>query len=125
LKAADLFDDTLIAVYSLDGGRSPAANSSGNEGKNTVVLAGGKVRGGYFGDVKIAGPRGDGHEYSYHRPDPSTGLAHPEGTRKNDLRTPGRDIWRTVMEALAIPSAVYAELPDVSGAKALEFMLRR
>lgn len=124
LKAADLFDDTIIAVYSLDGGRSPAANSSGNEGKNSVLLAGGKIRGGYFGDVGIAGARGDGHEYSYHRPDPITGVADPVGTTRNDHRTPGRDIWRTVMEALSIPREAYAGCPDVADAKPLDFMLR-
>jgi len=124
LKAADLFDDTVIAVYSLDGGRSPAANSSGSEGKNTVALVGGGIRGGYYGDVGIAGPKRDGHEYSYHRPDPMTGVPHATGTTKNDMRTPGRDIWRTVMHALSIPESVYEGLPDVQGAKILDFMLR-
>ena len=124
LKANNLWDDTIIAVYSLDGGRSPAANSSGNEGKNTVAIAGGRVQGGYFGDVGIAGPKKDGHEYSYHRPDPQSGLPHPMGTTKNDLRTPGRDIWATVMKALSVPTSVYEALPDVSGAKTLDFMLR-
>lgn len=124
LKAADLFDDTIVAVFSLDGGRSPAANSSGNEGKNTVLLAGGRIQGGYFGDVGIAGLKRDGHEYSYHRPDTETGMPHPTGTTRNDLRTPGRDIWRTVMEAARVPPSVFANLPDVMGAKTLSFMLR-
>lgn len=124
LKMNDLFDDTIIAVYSLDGGRSPAANSSGNEGKNTVILAGGRVQGGYFGDVKIAGDKGDGHVYSYHRPDDRSAAPHLMGTTKNDLRTPGRDIWHTLMHALQIPSSVYDALPDVAGAKRLDFMLR-
>lgn len=125
LQAAGLFEDTVIAVYSLDGGRSPAANSSGNEGKNTVILAGGRVRGGYYGDVQIAGLDGDGHLYSYHRPDTLTGVADAVGTTENDLRTPGRDVWRTVMEALRIPASVYQALPDVKQAQTLEFMLRR
>jgi len=124
LKANNLFDDTIIAVFSLDGGRSPAANSSGNEGKNTVVLAGGRIQGGYFGDVKIAGPKLDGHEFSYHRPDVVTGVPHMMGTTRNNMRTPGRDIWRTLMEALTIPSDVYRALPDVANAKTLDFMLR-
>src|SRR6185503_12280959 len=111
-------------VYSLDGGRSPAANSSGSEGKNTVVLAGGRIKGGYYGDVGIAGPKNDGHQYSYHSPDPITGIADPVGTTRNDMRTPGRDIWRTVMEALRIPSSVYMSLPDVTSARTLDFMLR-
>ena len=124
LKEANLFDNTVIAVYSLDGGRSPAANSSGNEGKNTVILAGGGIQGGYFGDVKIAGPKLDGHKFSYHRPDVVSGIANPMGTEHNGMRTPGRDIWRTLMQALTIPKEVYETLPDVMGAKTLDFMLR-
>jgi arylsulfatase A-like enzyme len=86
LKAAGLYENTLIAIYTLDGGRAPAANSSGGEGKSGLMLAGGMIQGGYYGDVGIAGDDGDGHVYSYSAPDPATGA--PLGTRHRQLRPP-------------------------------------
>ncbi|MCH9681428.1 MAG: DUF1501 domain-containing protein, partial [Deltaproteobacteria bacterium] len=58
LKLAGIWDRTTIAVYSADGGRSPAANSYGNSGKNGMILAGGNIRGGSYGDVGVAGTAG-------------------------------------------------------------------
>ena len=73
LQAAGIYDRTLIAIYSLDGGRSPAAASYGNEGKNTVILAGGMIEGGYYGDISVASDTANGHRYQYHIPDIATG----------------------------------------------------
>lgn len=124
LKARGLYDRTLIAIYSTDGGRSPAAGSVGSEGKNSVMLAGGMIRGGYYGDVRVAGNSGDGHDYSYHMPDLATGRAISDGTTGNDKRVPGAHLWRTVMKALQVPDALAAQFPDVAGAHPLGWMLR-
>lgn len=124
LKMAGIYDRTLIAVYSTDGGRAPAANSAGNEGKNTVMLAGGMVQGGYYGDVRVAGDDGDGHRYSYHMPDLITGMPISNGTTGKDKRVSGAHIWRTVMKALQVPDALAGQFPDVQSAHALDFMLR-
>jgi len=121
LKKAGIYDRTLIAIYTTDGSRAPAANSSGYEGKNTVILAGGMIKGGYYGDLRVAGDDGDGHRYSYHAPDLDTGAPNATGTTKNDMRLPGSAIWRTVTKALRIPNAVAGKFPDVAGAKALDY----
>ncbi|MBC7794503.1 MAG: DUF1501 domain-containing protein [Clostridia bacterium] len=123
LKEAGLYDRTVIAVYTVDGSRSPAANSSGDEGKNTVILAGGMIRGGYFGDISVAGDDGDGHIYRYHMPDLSSGQAVTEGRTDNSGRVSGAAVWRTVTKALGIPDS-YAQFSDVNDAKPLPFMLR-
>ena len=122
-KNAGLWDRTLIAVYTTDGGRAPAANSSGNEGKNSVILAGGMIRGGYYGDVSVAGDDGDGHRYAYHAPDLDTGAPRP-GVTDDSGRVPGATSWRTVMAALGIPDGVAASFPDVADAGPMRFMLR-
>lgn len=122
-KAAGMWDKTLIAIYSLDGGRSPAAASYGNEGKNTVILAGGMVRGGYYGDISVAGDNGDGHSYRYHMPDVTTG-AIAGSTTDNGGRIPGASIWKTTMKALKIPQSVYNQFADVQSAPELPFLLR-
>lgn len=123
-KAAGMWDRTLIAIYSLDGGRSPAAASYGNEGKNTVILAGGMIKGGYYGDISVAGDSGDGHTYRYHIPDATTG-APGAAVTDNSGRLPAATIWRTVMKALRIPVDVYGQFPDVQGHPELNFMLRQ
>ena len=91
LKKANLFDRTLIAVYTLDGSRSPAAGSAGNEGKNSVMLAGGMIKGGYFGDVVVTGPDGDGHKYGYQSPNLVTGAKGPDHDGQRRSR-PGEHI---------------------------------
>lgn len=122
-KAAGMWDRTLIAIYSLDGGRSPAAASYGNEGKNTVILAGGMVRGGYYGDISVAGNTGDGHNYRYHIPDANTGALAGSVT-DNSGRIPGASIWKTTMRALKVPASVYNQFADVQSAPELPFILR-
>ncbi|MCA9707907.1 MAG: DUF1501 domain-containing protein [Myxococcales bacterium] len=121
-KAAGIWDRTTIAVFSADGGRAPSANSYGNSGKNSLLLAGGNVRGGYFGDVGVAGSSGDGHSYHYRVPDPVTGAPQAAVT-DNSGRLSGAYAWRTVMKALQIPDAVVGQYPDVAGVQPLGFML--
>lgn len=123
LKAAGLYDRTLIAIYTLDSGRSPAAYSSGNIGKSGLMLAGGMIKGGYYGDVGVAGDQGDGHVYSFSMPDIASGDPLP-GVTDNSQRMPGAPVWRTVMKALGIPDAVAGQFPDVAGAAALPWLLR-
>jgi hypothetical protein len=123
LKAANLYERTLIALYTTDGSRSPAANSSGNEGKNTVILAGGMVRGGYYGDVTVAGDDGDGHRYGFRAPDPTTGAPGPVRT-DNSGRLSAAAVYRTVARALRIPDAYVAKFPAVANAQPLPFLLR-
>lgn len=121
-KAAGIWDRTLLAIYSLDGGRSPAAASYGNEGKNTVILAGGMIRGGYYGDITVEGNRGDGHSFRYHVPDTATGQPGG-GVTNNSGRIPGASIWKTKMKALQVPESVYDQFADVQGAPTLDWML--
>ncbi|MCH9687004.1 MAG: DUF1501 domain-containing protein [Deltaproteobacteria bacterium] len=121
-KQAGIWDRTLIAVYSSDGGRAPAANSYGNSGKNGMILAGGNIRGGYYGDVGVAGDMGNGHEYNYSVPDPVTGAPQAPVTG-NEGRLSGAYAWRTVMKALQVPDDLAAQYPDVLGSQPLNFML--
>lgn len=126
LKLAGIWDQTVIAIYTADGSRSPAASSAGNEGKNTFILAGGKVRGGYFGDVGVAGLDGDGHAYQFSTPDPTTGAAqpmHPEAMHEQRLK--GGFAWRTVAEAIQTPASVLTQIgsPKITEALPLRFML--
>jgi hypothetical protein len=121
LKAAGIYDQTLIVVYSTDGGRAPSANSYGNTGKNTFVLAGRGVRGGYYGDVSVTGNSGDGHSYGYHVPDDAGAPQAPVGDNSNRLE--GARSWRTVMRALDMPDDLCDEFADVAGKQPLNFML--
>ncbi len=121
LKAAGIYEQTVIAVFSTDGGRSPAANSYGNSGKNTLLLAGRNIRPGYYGDVGVEGPSGDGHNYNYRVPDPVTGALGPAVT--NNDRLDGAHAWRTVMTALEIPASIQDQYPSVAGKSPLQFML--
>jgi hypothetical protein len=123
LKAAGLYENTLIAIYTLDSGRAPAANSAGSEGKTGLMLAGGMINGGYYGDVGVAGDDGDGHIYSYSAPDPDTGA--PLGAvTDNSNRLASAHVWRTVIKALGIPDALAASFPDTAGGKSLDWLLR-
>ena len=109
LKAAKLYDRTVIAIYTLDGSRRPAANSYGNDGKGTILLAGGRIKGGYYGDIEIAGSMPGGHIYAFRRPDPKTGELQEAITNWGDpsKRTPAASVWRTVIKALGIPETEY------------------
>jgi Protein of unknown function (DUF1501) len=126
LKDAGIYDRTLIAVYTLDGSRRPAANSYGNDGKGTLMLAGGMIRGGYYGDIEVAGDDGNGHTYGFRAPDPVTGmpgeLVTDWGAR--DKRTSSAAAWQTVAEALSIPRDLRDQFEEVAGVEPLRFMLR-
>lgn len=121
-KDAGMWDRTTIAIFSADGGRAPSANSYGDSGKNTMVLAGGNVAGGYYGDISVAGTSGNGHSYRYHVPDPETGVPQAP-VSDNSNRLNGAHAWRTVMKALEVPDTVVEQYPDVAGIKPLSFML--
>src|SRR4029079_10502910 len=122
LKLANMYDNTVIAIYTLDGGRAPAGVSSGGEGKSGLILAGGKIQGGYYGDVGVAGDDGDGHVYSYSSPDPATGA--PLGpTTASSGALPGACVWRTVMKSLGVPDEITGGFPDAQ-VPAMDWMLR-
>jgi hypothetical protein len=127
MKDLGVWDRTLIALYTLDGSRRPAANSYGNDGKGTLILAGGMIKGGYYGDIRVTKDLPDGHEYGFLPPDPTTGL--PMGspiTAWGDKakRTPSADLWLTVMKALGIPDSVARQFPDVKDGKVHDYMLK-
>lgn len=126
LKAAGVYDNTVIMVNSLDGGRTPHAESSGDEGKNTMILAGGRIKGGYFGDIRLS-PIQDGINKTvyYHRPEANgTPTNSPVENRDGGNRVPGRDGWRTLMKALNIPDALAASFPDTQAGVVQSYMLR-
>ncbi len=121
LKAAGIYQQTLIVIYSADGGRAPNGNSYGNSGKNTFVMAGRNVSGGYYGDVSVAGNTGSGHTYGYHVPN-DNGVPQAPVT-DNSNRLDGSRSWRTVMRALEMPDDLCDEFEDVAGVSPLDFML--
>jgi len=126
LKAAGVWHRTLIAVYTLDGSRKPDAESYGNDGKGTMILAGGMIKGGYYGDIRITADSPTGHTYGYVTPDPVSGL--PAGAPMTNwadkaTRTPSADLWLTVMKALGIPDSLAKQFPDTMGGRAHTYML--
>jgi hypothetical protein len=126
LKAVGLYDRTLIAIYTCDGSRAPAANSNGDDemSKMSIILAGGLIRGGYYGDIRVGGPDGDGHQYAIHMPDLSTGLPVPTGSmRKNEGRIPGSVMWKTVAKAMRAPASMIGQFPGMAEAQTLDFLL--
>jgi len=124
LKMVGLYDRTLIVISTADGGRAPAAGSSGDEGKNGVILAGGMIRGGYYGDIKPGAADGNGQRYVYHAPDAATGTPIPNGTEGNDRRLAAAPLWRTMAKALRISDAFAGQFADVAGAAPLPWLLR-
>lgn len=124
LKAAGLYDRTLIIISTSDGGRSPAAGSSGDEGKNGVILAGGMIKGGYYGDITAGAADGNGQKYRYHMPDIATGAPIPNFTEGNDRRLPAGHLWRTMAKALRIPDAFASQFADVRDTAPLGWMLK-
>jgi Protein of unknown function (DUF1501) len=131
LKAAGMFQNTLVVVYTLDGSRSMRANVDGGNplGRNSVLLAGGAVKGGYFGDIRQIRGGGDPY-YAYSMPDPNTGATvassitdQGEGQRAQG-RTSGKVIWRTVAEAMGIAPSDADRFTQLAGAKSLPFVLK-
>jgi hypothetical protein len=124
LKAANLYNRTLIIISTADGGRAPASGSSGDEGKNGFILAGGMIRGGYYGDIRNAGADGDGQRYRYHMPDLTSGMPVATGTTGNDQRVPAAPLYRTMAKALSMPDSLVSQFADVANERPLNFMLR-
>jgi hypothetical protein len=117
LKQAGIYDKTVIAVHTTDGSRGPDGGSYGNTGKNSVILAGGGIRGGYYGDIHWNG------DYVYYPPDPNSG-APVGGYHGNDGRLNGATIWKTAMRAAGIPSSLYNSFADVRSSPELNFLIR-
>lgn len=118
LKAAGLYDRTVIAMYTLDGGRSPLLNSVGDGTKNGVVLAGGMINGGYYGDIAVS----TNGQVTYRRPDAS-GNAIATGTTGREMRVPAADVYKTVAKAAGIPDTLVNSLTDVRNGAVLNYML--
>lgn len=124
LKAAGMWERSLIACYTCDGSRSPAADTNGDQGENWVILAGGRVNGGYYGDIRVAGADGDGHKYTYHVPDFRTGVPAEKGLTGNDGRIPGEVIWKTVGKLMGASDAVLNQFPGMSTTPVLDFVIK-
>ncbi len=124
LKAAQLYEQTLIVISTADGGRAPAAGSSGDEGKNGVILAGGAVRGGYYGNIKADSDDADGHKYRYFMPDLDTGTPNGTGTLGNDKRLPAANLFKSIMAASGVTNETLNQFPDLSSAKTLPWLFR-
>jgi hypothetical protein len=126
MKAANLWDQTIVAVYTTDGSREMRLNSNGDRGKNSVLLCGGRIRGGLYGDIRVASSSGNGHKYSYHSPDPMTGIPIAMGAIDGDntKRTPGAVMWRTVAKAMGVPDSLAGSFPDTQSAKPMLFALK-
>jgi len=118
LKAAGLWANTVIAMYTLDGSRSPLLNSTGDGTKNAVVLAGGGIKGGYYGDVKV-----ENGQVTYYRPNDS-GAPITGGTTGREMRVQAADVYKTVMHAAGIPMTLLDSFPDVRPGKLLSYMLK-
>ena len=126
-KDLGLWQRTLIAIYTLDGSREPKANSYGDSGKGTVILAGGMIRGGYYGDIRPIKDLAAGHDFGFVVADPVTGAPTGELVSSwgdKSKRTPSADIWLTVMKALGIPDDVARQFPDVADGKTLDYLLK-
>lgn len=120
---AGIWDKTLIALYTLDGSRATTNHSYGNEGKNGVMLACGMIKGGYYVDIMPVSGDGDGHVFSYHAPDVSSGEPN-QGFTDNGGRLPGAAAWRTVLKALDIPDEITTRYAETSGVQPLRFALK-
>lgn len=127
LKQAGLYDRTVISMVTLDGGRTMNARADTNEnGRNGLLLAGGRIRGGYYGDVRVAGNYQDGHSFTYHAPLLDTGLPNPMGGRDLDgrYRVSNASAYRTITTALGIPDALVDRFPDARGASPMRFLIK-
>lgn len=124
LKEKGIWDNTLIMLNSTDGGRSPAVDSYGDSGKNSMILAGGMVKGGYYGDIKVVGNDGNAHKYAYYKPNYKTGQTEANGAEDNGQRIPGAVAYRTILTAMGAPVDMYKKFPDVGEGEILSCMLK-
>lgn len=119
LKTSGLWDNTIIAMYTLDGSRSPISNSTGDGTKNAIVLAGGRIRGGYYGDISVS----TGGQVTYFRPD-DNGNPVSQGTTGRDQRVSAADVYKTVATASGIPMSVLDSFTDIRPGRILNYLLR-
>ena len=115
LKQAGIWNQTVIAMYTTDGSRSPLRNSTGYQTKNSVILAGGKVKGGYYGDIRV-----NGSNVLYHRPD-NLGNPVENGVGGAQNRVPAKDIYATVAKLMNLSQLAF---PDAADAAILNYMLK-
>lgn len=118
-KAAGQWEKTLIVMFTTDGSRSPMSSSTGENSKNGVVLAGGMIKGGYYGDIRL------GSNFTYHRPDDNglpIAVGVNEGTRTQ--RVAAADIYKTIAQAAGLPTSLTDQFPDIKNGKVLTYMLR-
>ena len=106
-------------MYTLDGSRSPISTSTGYNTKNAVVLAGGGIQGGYYGDVSVSNSGG----VTYYRPD-DQGNPVAQGNTGRDGRVPAEDIYKTVAVASGLPMSLINQFPDVSSGRVLNYLLK-
>lgn len=118
LKANNLWANTVIAMYTLDGSRSMDTNSTGQDSKNAIVLAGGKIKGGYYGDIRMTNGA-----FTYHRPD-DAGNPVAAGVTGGNQRVPAADVYKTVMTAAGVPTAMIDGFADARPGKVLSYMLK-
>jgi hypothetical protein len=123
-EIGNLFDNTLIMLNSTDGGRSPAVDSYGDSGKNSMILIGPGIKGGYYGDIRVAKTEGNAHTYSYHMPNFKTGQTETQGQLDNSGRIPGAVAYRTLLSAMGAPVDMLKSFPDVGEGERLSFMLK-
>jgi len=131
LKEDNIFDDTVIQINSLDGSRHPRAFSysatNGNDGSyyglNTSVVAGGKVRGGYYGDIKY-----ENNRYNLYNPNFSTGAVDRSGYRptiQNYNRfIRGGILWKTIARGMGMPTSSYNGFNSLRNLPYLDFLFR-
>jgi len=118
LKANNLWANTIIAMYTLDGSRSMDTNSTGQDSKNALVLAGGKIRGGYYGDIRFTN-----NNFVYHRPD-DAGNPIATGTTGGGMRVPAADLYKTVLSAAGVPVTMIDGFADARAGKVLSYLLK-
>lgn len=125
LKEDGIWDQTVILINTLDGSRTPNADSFGNTGKNGFILAGGSIKGGYYGDIKhIRSSSGGGNVYAYHVPDLATGVAVPNGVEDNSNRVPDQVAYTTILKAIGISSDFIKDLPNTDISNTMDFLFK-
>jgi hypothetical protein len=117
LKASGIWDQTVIAMYTLDGSRGPNRSSTGYRTKNALILAGGGVRGGYYGDIDYQ------NGWLWKRPD-NNGRPVAGTTDGLQGRVPDADVYKTVARAAGIADSVVNGFPDAAPGRVLNYMLK-
>lgn len=117
MKGAGIWNRTLIAMYTLDGGRGPNSNSTGERTKNALILAGGMVKGGYYGDIAY------NNGWVWKRPD-DNGVPVAGTTDGRQGRVPNADVYKTVAKAAGVADSLVNNFPDARNGKVLTYMLK-